>query len=188
MNQKLLFIAMTILLPFFFLSACTEDNDEKAGQITGLWIQEQITEDGQVMNLPIEQQSLSLLFESNGVYRTYAKEALTEKEHFGAWSITDNTWLEVTADIWRISANPLTLKPENQWAKNHSLIRFSILTLSDNTLEIRIKTFVGERKYSTLFVEPERPLITDENYSEIIGNRGDTTLKTYVYTFKKANY
>ena len=182
MNRKLFLI---ILLPAFLFSACREDENDKAALITGLWQQEKITEDSEEIILPEEQKSLSLFFESNGVYRTYAKDGLVNKEHFGAWSITDNQWLEMTVDTWSLNSNPVSQNPSNQWIKNHILERFTILKLSNDELEIRIKTFVGERKYAALFTEIVRPLITTENVNNV--QQEYMTLKTYIYTFKKVN-
>ncbi|MDR1632528.1 MAG: hypothetical protein LBR97_06580 [Dysgonamonadaceae bacterium] len=182
MNKIRLQICLPVLLASFFLLSCEKDEPDKTASMSGLWIQEKITVDGVEMVLPDDAKSLSLLIEPNGVYRTYAKDA-TDKEHFGAWTITDNTWLEITADTWRLNANPLTQTPANQWAKNHVLTRFTVLNVSDSRLEIRLKTYEGEKKYSALFVEESRPLITGDNLDKI--NEEYKTLKTYIYTFGK---
>ena len=182
MNRKLFLI---ILLPAFLFSACSKEESDKTSLIIGLWQQEKITEDGEEILLLPEQKSLSLFFESNGVYRTYAKDRPADKEHFGAWSITDNQWLEMTVDTWRLNSNPVSQNPSDQWVKNHILVRFTILKLSSNELEIRVKTFVGERKYAALFTEDVRPLITAENVENI--QMEYMTLKTYIYTFKKVS-
>ena len=171
-----------LILLLIFSQSCNKD-DDKVDLISGMWIQEKVTEDGVEMSLPVEQKSLSLLIESNGVYRTYAKDAIVAKDHFGAWSITDNTWFEITADTWHMNGNPLILPPANQWVRNHYLIRFTILSLSNDRLEIRLKTWVGEKQYSALFIEEVRPVITSENYDNIA--QAYKTLKTYIYTFKK---
>jgi hypothetical protein len=181
MNKNLIVLW---LLPLFVFSACKED-DDKSNSIIGFWQQEKVTEEGVEINLPAEQKSLGLLFESNGVYRTYAKDITVNKEHFGAWSITDDQWLEMTVDTWRLSSDPVAQNPANQWVKNHIPVRFTILKLSGNELEIRIKTFIGEKKYAALFVEESRPLVTSENLEAI--QQEYMTLKTYIYTFKKAN-
>jgi hypothetical protein len=182
MNKIYLQIVLLVFLPLCFFTACQKDETSKTDLITGLWTQEGITEDGVEMTLPDDAKSLKLLIESNGVYRSYAKDA-TVKEHYGAWTVTDDTWLEITADMWRVNANPLEQTLANQWAKNHILTRFTILNLSGNRLEIRLKTYVGEKKYSALFVEGDRPLITTTNLDAI--NEEYKTLKTYIYTFRK---
>ncbi|MDR2805190.1 MAG: hypothetical protein LBB85_06030 [Dysgonamonadaceae bacterium] len=174
MNKTFLQKGLPFFLLLLFSLSCEKDEPDKTDLITGLWIQEKMTEDGEEITLSNEEKSLSLLIEPNGVYRTYAKDAVN-KEHFGAWSITDNTWLELTADVWRVASN--------QWAKNHTMVRFTLLELSDNRMEIRLKTYVGEKKYSALFVELDRPLITADNSEEI--NAEYKTQKTYIYTFRK---
>jgi hypothetical protein len=185
MNTKLLSLSLLVLISAFFFSACNDDDDnEQAVKLAGLWVQEKVTEDGTEINFPAEQKNIRLFFESNGVYRTYAKDMPANQEHFGAWTITDNTWLELTVDTWHVTSDPLSQKPENQWVKNHILTRFTILTLSDNVLEIRIKHFVGETKYAALFVENARPVVTSENMEEI--QQDYKIIKTYIYTFKKA--
>jgi hypothetical protein len=182
MNKAFLQISLPVLLLSFFFTSCEKDETDKTALITGLWIQEKITEDGKEITLSNEEKSLSLLIEPNGVYRTYAKDA-PSKEYFGAWTITGGTWLELTADIWRVNFNPLALTPANQWAKNHILTRFTLLNLSDNRMEIRLKTYTGEKKYSALFVESDRPVITTDNVDKI--NAEYETQKTYTYTFRK---
>jgi hypothetical protein len=175
MNKPFLQTALPFLLLLFFSTACENGETDKTASITGLWIQQKITEDGEEIPLPDREKSLSLLIEPNGVYRTYAKDAPNAKEHFGVWTVTDDTWLEMTADLWRVSSG--------QWAKNHIAVRFTIMELSDNILEIRLKTYVGERKYSALFVEGNRPPVTADNSDEISAEYKE--LKTYIYTFHK---
>jgi hypothetical protein len=182
MNRKLFLI---FLLPAFLFCACKEDDSDKTGLINGLWQQEKITEEDVEINLSADRKNICLLFESNGVYRTYAKDRSADKEHFGAWSITDNQWLEITADTWRLNSDPVAQNPSNQWVKNHIPVRFTILKLSDNELEIRMKTFIGEQKYAALFTEDTRPPITSENLETI--QQEFMTQKTYIYTFKKVN-
>jgi len=185
MRKNIYYIGMSSLLVllFFLFSGCKKDDIDKTDLISGLWIQEKVTEDGRDLTLPEYQRSLSLLIESNGVYRSYAKDAIVAKEHYGAWSITDNTWLEMTVDQWHFNANPVSLPPANQWIRNHLLTRFTILSLTGDRLEIRIKTFVGEKKYSAMFVEQVRPVITNANYDEI--SEEYMAIKTYIFTFKK---
>lgn len=178
MNRKL---ALIFLLFACLFSSCKEDESDKVDSIVGLWQQEKVTEDGTEIDPP----TVSLFFESNGIYRTYAKDMPANKEHFGAWSITDNQWLEMTADTWRLNSDPVAQNPANQWVKNHIPVRFSILKSSGNELEIRVKTFVGEQKYAALFTENNRPPVTSENLEAI--QQEFRTQKTYIYTFKKVN-
>jgi hypothetical protein len=182
MKRNFLSLTWIVLFTLLLTTTCEKEDPNKASLLTGLWVQERITEDGVEIPLPNEEKSLSLLIEPNGVYRTYAKDA-AQKELFGAWTVTDNTWLELSTDIWRIVANPVEQSAANQWQKNHILIRFTILEISGNRLEIRLQTYIGNKKYSALFVEGVRPLITEENLEEIDGEF--KILKTYIYTFVK---
>jgi len=182
-NIKYVGIFSLLLLPVIFFQSCEKNDNTKIDLISGLWVQEKVTEDGQEMSLPPEQSSLSLLIESNGVYRSYAKDAVVQKDHYGAWSITDDTWLELTVDTWHYVADPVSLSPANQWIKNHLLTRFTILSLSNDQLEIRLKTYVGDKTYSALFIEQARPVITSDNFDGI--SQAYKTLKTYIYTFKR---
>jgi hypothetical protein len=186
MKRKFLQLFLQLLFPALFVlllvASCKKNEPDKTSLIAGLWIQEKVTEDGVEMPLSNEEKSLSLLIEQNGAYRSYAKDA-AQKEHFGVWTITDDTWLELSADSWRVVNGALTLSPENQWTKNHIPTRFTLLELSGNRLEIRLKTFTGNKKYSALFVEGIRPLITEENIETI--DSEFKSQKTYIYTFIK---
>ncbi|MDR0546965.1 MAG: hypothetical protein LBG77_05215 [Dysgonamonadaceae bacterium] len=178
MKKNSIILSLSFVFILLFNTSCEEQTD-KTGLLTGFWTQVSISEDGEEMQTP----ALSLLIEPNGVYRTYAKDADT-KEHYGVWTITDDTWLELTADIWRVINNPVAQSTAgNQWAKNHIPTRFTILSLSESILEIRLKTYVGYKKYSALFTEGVRPLITVDNLDEI--NDEFKVQKTYIYTFIK---
>ena len=182
MKKILLLYSFVVVFTLLFFTCCEKDEPDKTTLLTGLWAQEKITEDGAEIPLSTEESSLSLLIEANGVYRTYAKNAAV-KEHYGAWTLTDNTWLELSTDIYRVASNPLSQSIANQWAKNHQLTRFTLLELSNNRLEIRLKTYVGTKKYSALFVESARPPITADNFDTI--DNEFKTEKTYIYTFIK---
>ncbi|MGI5974838.1 MAG: hypothetical protein ACOX7E_03705 [Paludibacter sp.] len=181
--HKIILPALFALVVFLF-AACNSDPDDKSALITGLWIQEKITEDGVEMPLQDEEKHLSLLIESNGVYRTFGKDAAV-KEHTGAWTVTDNTWLELTVDRWQLVNDPLSQAPANQWRKNHIVTRFTILSVTGEVLELRLKTYKADKKYSALFTENARPVITNSNLEEI--DAEFKSLKTYIYTFKKSN-
>jgi hypothetical protein len=181
MKRNLLLYGFAVVFSLF-ITSYENDEPDKASLVTGLWIQEKITEDGVEIPFSSEESSLSLLVEPNGVYRTYAKNAAV-REHYGAWTLTDNTWFEFSADMYRMINNPVMQSGDNQWAKNHSLIRFTLLELSDNRLEIRLKTAVGTKKYSALFAEGVRPLITADNFLAI--DNEFKTQKTYIFTFIK---
>lgn len=222
-NKFSLFLLMAILTS---MVACeTEQFEEFAA--SGLWEQVSVTEDGTVINLTPEQQSLKLLIEPNGIFRYYHQ---TFKSYnggngpttfYGTWSMLDGKWMNFTTDKWQF--NPtlstdsgkvlLTRKSDlsidtiasvqRQWVKYHIQSRFSILNLSKDEMEIRIKTFEGEKKYAMLFAphnsdfieiknagagkDPYFPkLVTDNNYLTI--RKEFQTLKTYVFKFRKVSY
>jgi len=148
---------------------------------------------------------------------------------YGTWSMLDGKWINFTTDKWQLIA-PLrtdsdkvvlsykkiiiapkdtitvidTLKSvQKQWSQNHIQSRFTILQLSATEMEIRLKTYVGEKKYALLFAPAPsdfnelKPapagksiyipkLVTDQNYWIIRTEL--QTLKTYVFKFKKQTY
>lgn len=174
---------LTFLLSVFFLFSCS-DEDKITDSIPGLWKLNSVTEDGQAMTLTSKEQSLKMLVETNGVYRTIATDGVSAESHFGAWSTTDDQWLELSVDTWHAAKNPLAIKDTTQrWVSNHLPIRFTIMSASDEELIIRLKTFVGEKKYSSLFVANARPNIVEENVDDIINEFQN--IKTYIFTFKK---
>lgn len=183
MKQKIILRILPLLFCLFSLSSCQKDEDKKEDLLPGLWIQQSITEDGVSMLLADDEKDLSLLIEANGVYRTYAKNGLKEKNHFGAWSVTNDEWLELLGDTWRLHTNAIALPAANQWAFNHVPNRFTILSVNANELQIRIKTSVGERRYFAFFVEKPRPVVTTQNVEQLV--KDFQTFKTYIFTFKK---
>jgi len=48
---------------------------------------------------------------------------------------------------------------------------------------IRIKTYIGEKKYSAMFTENQRPSLTLQNIDGI--KTEFKTYKTYIFTFRK---
>jgi hypothetical protein len=97
-----------------------------------------------------------------------------------------------------------TLKSvQKQWSQFHIQSRFTILQLSATEMEIRLKTFVGEKKYALLFAPDPSDfielktvaagksnyipkLVTDQNFWTI--RKEFQTLKTYVFKFRKETY
>jgi hypothetical protein len=139
--------------------------------------------------------------------------------------VLDGTWINFTTDKWQLIAQltsdsdkvVLAYKKDinnntvidtlnsvqKQWSQFHEQSRFTILQLSNSVMEIRLKTFVGEKKYALLFAPAPsdfielKPapagksiyipkLVTDQNYW-IIQNELKT-LKTYIFKFKKETY
>jgi len=96
---------------------------------------------------------------------------------YGTWNIMDGKWINLSTDKWQFIPTLTTdnnkvnldykkiikapgdtiiiidtLKTvQKQWSQYHIQSRFTILQLSDNEMEIRLKTFEGEKKYALLF-------------------------------------
>lgn len=171
-----------LCLTFCFLYSC-KDESFNEDLFSGLWIQEQVTEDGIPMQMTEKEKSLKLLIEPNGVYRSYATDGVTPDHKYGTWITTNNQWIDFTTDIWAVKTRPTTELPTGTWARNHMIARFTVLSITDEVMEVRIKTFVGWKKYSTLFTDEGRPQLTLNNIDEI--EQEYRTLKTYIFTFKK---
>jgi hypothetical protein len=227
--MRTLYLLLAIFIPLIILSSCQKDEFEEATAI-GLWKQVSVTEDGTTMTLTPEQESCKMLIETNGICRYYHQSFLSYNNgdgptsFAGTWSMLDGQWLNLTTDKWQFVPSltsdsnkvVLTYKKVNdlsvidtltsvkkQWNKYHIQSRFTILQLSNDILEIRLKTFVGEKKYALLiapdpadFIELKSvnssaanyipKLVTDDNYWII--RKEFQTLKTYVFTFKRENY
>lgn len=222
--DKLIF-TLTIIL---FFSSCNKNTIDES-LVAGLWKQVSVTEDGIPMALTPQQDSCKLLVDANGVYRCYHESFASYNNgngptsFYGTWSILDGTWINFTTDKWQFTpsltsdSDKVVLYYKNasnavidtvktvqkQWAWYHEQFRFTILKLSSTEMEIRLKTFVGEKKYALLFApDPSdfielKPapagkniyipkLVTDQNYWVI--RKEYQTLKTYIFKFKKISY
>jgi hypothetical protein len=178
-NGCLKFLGIIFFIPLFL--SCKDDALDQ-NLFNGLWMPEQITEDGQTVNLSNAEKSLKLLIEDNGVYRTFSTDGITSSEHYGTWITTDDKWIDFTIDTWHVATDPTETK-EGVWRKNHLLTRFTIISITDRQMVIRIKTYIGEKKYSTMFVENQRPSLTLQNIDDI--KTEFKTYKTYIFTFRK---
>ncbi|HNW49708.1 MAG TPA: hypothetical protein PKH79_01415 [Prolixibacteraceae bacterium] len=228
--MKTLYKLLVLFLPIFYLSSCQEDEFTESSA-TGLWQQVSVTEDGEQMALTPEQEACKILIEPNGVCRYY-HQAFKDYNNgdgptsfYGTWSMLDGQWINFTTDKWQFvptltsdsskvnlsykkDANNQTIidtltSVKKQWNKYHIQSRFTILQLTDEVMEIRLKTFVGEKKYAFIFapdpadfielkqvssgsINYSPKLVTDDNYWII--RKEFQTLKTYVFTFKRENY
>lgn len=220
---KLLFLS-ACFSSVILISCEKEEVDENLA--IGLWKQISVTEDGAEMKLTPEQENCKILIEANGICRYYHQSFksynnnLGPTNFYGTWSILDNKWINLTTDKWQFvpslstdsskviltyisGSNIDTLASvKNQWKKYHIQSRFTILQLSNDVLEIRLKTFEGEKKYAQLFAPASEDfletglteseityspkLVTDDNYWII--REEFRTLKTYVFTFQRENY
>ena len=220
---KLLFFAIS--LSTAILISCEKDEFDESLAI-GLWKQISVTEDGVEMELSPEQQTCKMLIEANGICRYYHQtfanynNGAGPTSFYGTWSILDDKWINLTTDKWKFEpsltsdSNKVVLtynggiidtikSVKTQWKKYHIQSRFTIMQLTGDIMEIRLKTFIGEKKYALLFapspedfidvsasesmVDPYFPeLVTDDNYWII--NKEFKTIKTYIFTFQRDNY
>jgi hypothetical protein len=225
MKKLTYIIGLTIALTTLY--SCEEEGYDEMGAV-GLWKQVSVTEDGIEMNLAPEQQNCRLLLDANGVSRYYHQAFQSYNngngptEFNGTWSMLEGTWMNLTTDKWQLIAslssdsNKVVLSyksgtniidtlasVQKQWRSFHIQSRFTILKLTNDEMEIRLKTFVGEKKYAMIFAPHPADflemkntaagtpnyiptLVTDQNYWTI--KKEFQTLKTYVYKFRKETY
>ncbi|MFA6401479.1 MAG: hypothetical protein WCX31_07615 [Salinivirgaceae bacterium] len=218
-------LLLILFLPVVILSSCKKEEFD-AGSAIGLWKQVSVTEDGTEMVLAPEQETCKILIEANGICRYYHQAFMSYANgagpttFYGTWSMLDGEWLNLTTDKWQFVPSltsdsskvivsytdgtiDTTASVKKQWNRYHIQSRFTILQLTGDVMEIRLKTFVGEKKYAFLFApDPEDfieiktstttdgsyspKLVTDNNYWII--RKEFQTLKTYVFTFRRENY
>jgi hypothetical protein len=165
-----------LILPFLLfimaLSGCKKDADYP-GLISGFWAQETILEDGTPVVMSACEQSTRLLVEQNGVYRLYS--SCDNVQRSGTWIITNVSMLDLSMDRWN-GSNKYEPYP----------VRFTILKLSGTELEIRIKTFIGDRKKIVMFTPVPQDNLAGMTPGELLElDRFNKTLKTYTYRFVK---
>jgi hypothetical protein len=169
--MKQLTITLLLLL-IAFLSGC-EEEILNSDLLPGFWVQEAIYEDDSEVTMSDCESSVRLLIEQNGVYRL--QSSCDTMERSGTWLITNDTILDLSIDRWN-GSNKYEPYP----------VRFSILQLSDLELEIRIKTFIGERKKMVFFTPLPQDSTQNLSDQEILDlDRYNKTLRTYRYRFGK---
>jgi hypothetical protein len=167
-----------MMLPLFLFllvlgTGCEEELTDNTGLLPGYWAQEAILEDGEEISMTDCESSTRLLIEQNGIYRLFSSCDTIDRS--GTWLITNDTILDLSMDRWN-GSNSYEPYP----------IRFTMLNLTDQELEIRIKTVIGERKKMVLFTpvaQDSLELLTDEEILAL--DRYNKTLKTWVYRFTK---
>lgn len=220
-----------LIITLSIIVSCKKDVFEESA-MAGLWKQVSITEDGVPMTLTSEQESCQLLLEANGACRYYHQSFIMYNngsgptKFYGTWSMLDGKWINFTTEKWQFvptltsDSNKVVLtykkdskgiitgidtlaSVQKQWSQYHIQSRFTILQLSADEMEIRLKTFVGEKKYALLFapvptdfielktvaagkVNYIPKLVTDNNYWTI--RKEFQTLKTYIFKFRKETY
>ncbi|TSA37631.1 MAG: hypothetical protein D4R64_05400 [Porphyromonadaceae bacterium] len=165
-----------IFLFLMFILALPPGCEKDAGYpdlISGFWAQEAILEDGTAVEMSTCEQSTRLLIEQNGVYRLYSSCDVLERS--GTWIITNETMLDLSMDRWN-GSNKYEPYP----------VRFTIIKLSATELEIRIRTFIGDRKKIVLFTPVAQDNLAGMTPGELLElDRYNKTLRTYIYRFVK---
>ena len=168
--NKLIFPFLILVLPI--LSSC-EKEVNYPDLISGFWAQETILEDGIPVEMSACEKSTRLLVEQNGVYRLYS--SCDNLQRSGTWIITNVSMLDLSMDHWN-GSNKYEPYP----------VRFTIVNLSATEMEIRIKTFIGDRKKIVMFTPVAQDVITGKTPQELLElDRYNKTLKTFTYRFTK---
>lgn len=229
--MKITYRIFILLFTIIFLNSCKDELYED-NLMVGLWKQVSVSEDGSAITLTPEQQSCKLLIDANGAYRIYSQSFQAYNNgngptsFFGTWSVLDGKWANFSTEKWQFiptlstdsnKVNITYFKDGNniitgidslstvqkQWTRYHEQFRFTILKLTATEMEIRIKTFEGEKKYALLFspspsdffeIKPYVPgkvnyipkFVNDQNYWTI--RKEFQTLKTYIFKFQKETY
>lgn len=170
------------------LSGCNEAIDMEI-QIIGLWQLDNIQIDGQDTDRT-NSPEVRLLIEPSGIYRNHnLGQDGQAADTYGTWHITDNTWVEFTCDSWRM----LDVIQENAagaWTNMHVPFRFTVLSLTEQQMTLRIKCYEGEIKYSSVFdIVPDSPQVSETDTASIERIMWEyRTLKTHVFNFSKVTY
>jgi hypothetical protein len=168
--SKLIFPCLMLILA---LSPGCEKEAGYPDLIPGFWAQEAILDDGIPVVMSACEQSTRLLMEQNGVYRLYS--SCDNVQRSGTWIITNVSMLDLSMDRWN-GSNKYESYP----------VRFTILNLSATELEIRIKTFIGDRKKMVMFTPAAQDTLAGKTPGELLElDRYNKTLKTFTYRFVK---
>lgn len=187
MKKHKISLKTLMAIPIILLLVGCNEKEDYQNQVIGVWELQTVIEDDVELKLP-DGPSVMLLFEENGVYRSNQENTIANSGvypcYFGAWSVTDNKWLEMGLNSWKLSLSPLSSSNlKDQWVAMFLPVRFTILEITDNEMVLRIRTFIGDAKYTAQFYEPVLPFITRDNYDSVSAEF--KTLKTFVYKFRK---
>jgi hypothetical protein len=181
---------MKKILSLFFLNAiflsfvsCEKDKDTDLSlQLTGQWRQEQLFIDD--VPQPVSQGELNttLLMDANGIYRLF--DGVRNQIHQGTWLFSDGDWLNMSMD----KRNELPNKDGTYSFFGQVLVRFTILRADSEYLELRIKTYLYERKLTVMFNYMDPDDTTGMTGEELLMlDAKNKELHTYRYVFKKNN-
>ncbi len=165
-------IWLFLVLALAILPACEKDPGY-TDRMAGFWEQEAILEDGTAVELSDCERSTRLLIEQNGIYRLYSSCDAAQRS--GTWIVTNTDMLDLSVDRWN-GSNKYEPYP----------VRFTILKLTASEMEIRIKTFIGDRKKLVLFTPAALDVTTGWTPAQLLElDRINKTLRTYIYRFVK---
>jgi hypothetical protein len=163
-----------LIISFALISSCEKPLDY-AGKFPGFWQQTAILENGSPVALSPCEQEVRMLVEKNGIYRLYS--SCDTLQRYGTWIITNDDMLDLSMDHWN-GSNKYEPYP----------VRFTVTKLSGSELEIRIKTFVGDRKKLVLFTPMAQDITAGKTAEELLAlDRENKVLKTYIFRFTKQN-
>ncbi len=170
---------MIYILPLLLLVSLASCSEEVGYEmmLPGHWRQVEATCDGESVMKEAEKE-LTILFEANGIYRMY--DPCAGMEHAGTWLYSNEEWLNVSMD--KILGKNSS---DGSFRYGQVLVRFTILQLTRETLELRIKTFLGERKKLIMFSQMEQdgePATEEERLALDTENK---KTHTYIYKFTR---
>ena len=174
--RNLLSIFVGIML--VITTSCKEEVD-LSPQLVGHWQQEKIFIDGTDQVLSAGELNTGLLIEANGIYRLY--DGVREQERPGTWLFSDGDWMNMTMD------RVLSVNKDGTYNFAQGLVRFTIQKVNANTMELRIKTYLFDRKKTVMFTLLDQDGDTGEMTVEeqMALDKENKQLHTYLYVFKK---
>ncbi len=178
MMKKLHYLFLALMLLFVF--SCKDEDTDLSPQLTGYWKQDQVYIDDVAQSLTPGELNTTLLFEANGVYRLF--DGLRNQEHPGTWLFSDEEWLNLSMD--KIQGKNTDGTPKFA----QILVRFTILDVNENTLELRIKTYLFERKLTVMFNLMDQDNTTGMTGEQLLAlDTKNKELHTYRYIFRRVN-
>ena len=175
--RKLLHIFVGAML--IAITSCKEEI-ELSPLLVGHWQQEKIFIDGIDQVLSQGELNTSLLIEANGIYRLY--DGVRKQERPGTWFFSDGDWMNMTMDRV-VSVNHAT----GAYNFAQGLVRFTVQEVNASTMELRIRTYLFDRKKTVMFTLLDQDGNTEEMSVEeqMALDKENKQLHTYLYVFKK---
>ncbi|WP_455584048.1 hypothetical protein [Bacteroides sp.] len=175
--KRVVYLLLGIIL--ISIVSCDDDTD-LSPLLSGFWKQTQVFIDDESVNLSEGELNTSLLVEANGVYRLY--DGVTQKEHPGTWLLSDENWFNLSMD--KIQGK----NTDGSYRFGQVLVRFTVVNVNDNEMELRIKTYLFERKLTVMFNLMEQDDTSGMSGEEKLElDTQNKRLHTYRYVFKKVN-